>query len=185
MKLNDPLIDSFEFEGVVYPIDLSFNKVLDVFDVLRDDVLSDYEKAAVIVELLTGFETEDVALVVNLWVYIKETFLSMVGETVQYDLAGNPMPVVEEEYQERLFDFVADAEYIYASFLQAYGINLFAMQNRLSWVEFRALFNALPDDTIMQHIMRIRAWKESDGGNKQKMRELQAKYRLEGGREDG
>lgn len=31
MKLNDPLVESFEFRGEIYPIDLSFNKVLDVF----------------------------------------------------------------------------------------------------------------------------------------------------------
>ena len=37
MKLNDPLVESFEFRGEIYPIDLSFNKVLDVFDVIDDD----------------------------------------------------------------------------------------------------------------------------------------------------
>ncbi|HEM4769335.1 TPA: hypothetical protein U1041_002266, partial [Streptococcus suis] len=44
MRLNDPLYDSFEFDGVVYPLDLSFNKVLDTFDCLRDDLLSELDK---------------------------------------------------------------------------------------------------------------------------------------------
>lgn len=44
MKLNDPLVKSFEFRGETYSINLSFNKVLDVFDVIDDDFLNETEK---------------------------------------------------------------------------------------------------------------------------------------------
>ena len=80
--------------------------------------------------------------------------------------------------ETELIDFEQDAEYIYASFLQAYGINLLKSQNRLTWTEFKALLNALPDNTIMQQIIEIRAWKPEYGGDKNKMRKLQAKYSL-------
>lgn len=60
------------------------------------------------------------------------------------------------------FDFEQDAEYIFASFLQAYGIDLFERldldgQKPLHWCEFMALFKALPEDTRMSQIISIRA----------------------------
>ena len=179
MKLNDALVNCFELKGKEYSIDLSFNKVLDVFEILKEEELTMLEKAYLIVRLMTGEGLEDMDEIVDCWVYIKENFLELKKEMVQYDLLGNPMPqAVEEEEQERLIDFELDAEYIYASFLQAYGINLFKVQNKLTWIEFKALLNALPENTIMQQIIQIRAWKPSDGGDKNKMRKLQAKYRL-------
>ena len=36
----------------------------------------------------------------------------------------------------RLIDFEVDAQEIYASFVQAYNINLFEAQGRLTWPEF-------------------------------------------------
>ena len=179
MKLNDALVNCFELKGKEYSIDLSFNKVLDVFEILKEEEFTMLEKAYLIVRFMTGEELEDMDEIVDCWVYIKENFLELKKEMVQYDLLGNPMPqAVEEEEHERLIDFELDAEYIYASFLQAYGINLFKVQNKLTWIEFKALLNALPENTIMQQIIQIRAWKPEDGGDKNKMRKLQAKYRL-------
>lgn len=184
MRLNDPLYDSFEFDGVVYPLDLSFNKVLDTFDCLRDDVLSDLDKAQSCVGIVTGNFDIEFPLVVDLWVHIRKNFIdSQEDDGIQYDIKGNPMPKVENnETTPRLIDLEKDAEYIYASFQQAYGISLLKVQNQLSWPEFKALLNALPDSTIMQQIAQIRAWKPGSGESqeyRQKMRKLQTKYRLE------
>ena len=160
MKLNDALITNFSIADKEYDIDLSFNKVLDVFEILKEGELTEFEKAQLIVHLLTGQELYDIKEVVDCWIYIKEHFLEI------------------EKEQEKLIDFEQDAEYIYASFLQAYGINLLEVQNKLTWTEFKALLNALPDNTIMQQIIEIRAWKPEHGGDKNKMRKLQAKYSL-------
>lgn len=189
MRLNDPLYDSFEFDGVVYPLDLSFNKVLDVFDCLRDDVLSDFDKAQTCVGIVTGNFDIEFPLVVDLWIHIREQFIdSKEDDEIQYDLRGNPMPKAKSnENSPRLIDLEKDAEYIYASFQQAYGINLLKAQNKLLWQEFKALLNSLPDNTIMQQIMQIRAWKPRSGESseyKQEMRRLKAKYRLEEGEEE-
>ena len=168
MKLNDALITNFSIADKEYDIDLSFNKVLDVFEILKEEEMTHLEQAQLIVHLLTGQELYDIKEVVDCWIYIKE-----------YDLLGNPMPTAkDEEEHEKLIDFEQDAEYIYASFLQAYGINLLKSQNKLTWTEFKALLNALPDNTIMQQIIEIRAWKPEHGGDKNKMRKLQAKYSL-------
>ncbi|MBF0788161.1 MULTISPECIES: Gp15 family bacteriophage protein [unclassified Streptococcus] len=189
MKLNDPLETEFEFEGHTYSLNLAFNRVLDVFDCIRDDVLSDIEKAIVCVEIITGESVVEFPLVVDLWIYIKENFIDLADdEPEQLDLHGNPMPKAQKSDDlVRLVDFEKDAEYIYASFLQAYGISLLQEQDRLSWIEFGALLNALPDNTIMQRIIEIRSWKPKKGESpeyRQDMRKLKAKYSLEEYREE-
>nr|WP_289038285.1 bacteriophage Gp15 family protein [uncultured Allobacillus sp.] len=181
MKLNDPLVTSFIYKDQEYDIDLSFDTVLDVFDVLEDKKLRDYEKAEINVELLLG-ESFELTEAVEIWNYIYESFIEFKSKKpVEYDLKGNPMPVIEDDEDERHLDINHDAEYIYSSFQQAYGMNLYEQQGKLHWHEFKALLNGLPSNTIMQRIIQIRSWKPSKGDSgeyKQQMRELQKVYAL-------
>lgn len=62
----------------------------------------------------------------------------------------------EKKHNERSFDFIQDAPYIYAAYRQAYGIDLFAEQGRLHWWAFLYLFKGLPENTRMMEIIRIR-----------------------------
>ncbi|HEP6871054.1 TPA: bacteriophage Gp15 family protein [Streptococcus pyogenes] len=189
MKLNDPLVESFEFRGEIYPIDLSFNKVLDVFDVIDDDFLNETEKCFLCLDILLDRTDLPFTYAVDLWVYIKTNFIDAERpEKPQLDIKGNPMPVVKEkEDNKKVIDLSLDAEFIYASFRQAYQINLLKEQNRLSWIEFKALLNALPDDTVMQRIIAIRQWEDDGEGSKKyrdNMRKLKAKYSLDDGEEE-
>ncbi|HER6734295.1 TPA: bacteriophage Gp15 family protein [Streptococcus pyogenes] len=189
MKLNDPLVESFEFRGEIYPIDLSFNKVLDVFDVIDDDFLNEAEKCFLCLDILVDRTDLPFTYAVDLWVYIKTNFIDVERpEKPQLDIKGNPMPVVKEkEDNKKVIDLSLDAEFIYASFRQAYQINLLKEQNRLSWIEFKALLNALPDDTVMQRIIAIRQWEDDGEGSKKyrdNMRKLKAKYSLDDGEEE-
>lgn len=52
------------------------------------------------------------------------------------------------------FDYRCDAPYIVAAFQQAYGIDLTTAH--LHWFRFRALFAALPEDTLMAKIINWR-----------------------------
>ncbi|HER2329696.1 TPA: bacteriophage Gp15 family protein [Streptococcus pyogenes] len=189
MKLNDPLVESFEFRGEIYPIDLSFNKVLDVFDIIDDDFLNEAEKCFLCLDILLDRTDLPFTYAVDLWVYIKTNFIDAERpEKPQLDIKGNPMPVVKEkEDNKKVIDLSLDAEFIYASFRQAYQINLLKEQNRLSWIEFKALLNALPDDTVMQRIIAIRQWEDDGEGSKKyrdNMRKLKAKYSLDDGEEE-
>ncbi len=189
MKLNDPLVESFEFRGEIYPIDLSFNKVLDVFDVIDDDFLNEAEKCFLCLDILLDRTDLPFTYAVDLWVYIKTNFIDAERpEKPQLDIKGNPMPVVKEkEDNKKVIDLSLDAEFIYASFRQPYQINLLKEQNRLSWIEFKALLNALPDDTVMQRIIAIRQWEDDGEGSKKyrdNMRKLKAKYSLDDGEEE-
>ncbi|GGB26867.1 hypothetical protein GCM10011409_00220 [Lentibacillus populi] len=182
MRLNDPLVTSFAFEGKEYAIDLSFDNVLDVFDYLNDKTLRDYEKAEICLALLLGDQSFDKAITIDLWNHVYESFIHIESkQPIEYDRKGNPMPVKEDE-NKNFIDLDKDAEYIFASFQQAYGMNLYREQRKLHWHEFQSLLNGLPSDTIMQRIIQIRMWKPSKGESteyKQSMRDLQKIYALD------
>lgn len=57
----------------------------------------------------------------------------------------------------KLMDFEADSDYIYASFKQAYGMDLLKERGRLSWKSFCELLDGLPEKTKLKEVMRIRA----------------------------
>ncbi|WZY36128.1 Gp15 family bacteriophage protein [Bacillus sp. FSL W8-1122] len=182
MRLNDPLVTSFEFEGEEYSIDLAFDNVLDVFDVMQDKLLRDHEKIEICLELLLGDCFKEKANnLFNLWSHIYDTFIHREErEIVEYDLQGNPLPVEKEE-KKRLIDIDQDAEYIFASFKQAYGINLIEEQGKLHWNEFQALLHGLPHHTIMKRVIEIRDWEPSKGDSaeyKRKMEKAQKRVAL-------
>ncbi|EGP4758743.1 Gp15 family bacteriophage protein [Enterococcus faecium] len=193
MRLNDPLVTSIEVDGIELPIDLTFDNVLDVFDILEDSDLFPEEKVNMCLELLiSDFEkifqgsSEQQFLLFN---YILENYIS-VGDSdgVETDRLGNPMPNAVKE--KKTISLVHDAKYIYASFRQI-GINLFEEQGRMMWEEFQALLESLPDDTILARIIQIRTWEPRKGESakeKERMRKLQQKYALpdsEVGEDDG
>lgn len=183
MRLNDPLVTSFSYNDREYPIDLSFDNVLDAFEVLEKKNLRDNEKAIICLELLLeeAFEGNEA---VELWNYVFEQFIEVKKKVpMEYDLQGNPLPVKEDDDDdERFLDLDQDVEHIYASFQQAYGMNLYEQQGKLHWKEFQSLLNGLPPDTIMQRIIQIRMWKPSKGDSteyKEEMKKLQRIYALD------
>ena len=57
---------------------------------------------------------------------------------------------------QRAFDFLQDAEFIYAGFMQAYHIDLLDQLGKLHWWKFNALLKSLPQDTKFAEIVQIR-----------------------------
>ncbi len=56
--------------------------------------------------------------------------------------------------KEREFDFAFDSELIFASFYEAYGIDLDVV--RLHWWKFCALLSALPESTVLMRVVSLR-----------------------------
>jgi hypothetical protein len=54
-------------------------------------------------------------------------------------------------------DFEQDADYIYASFLMDYGVDLIEQQGRLDWRKFTAMLGGLSSRTKIRDVMAIRA----------------------------
>ena len=57
---------------------------------------------------------------------------------------------------ERALDLYLDTPYIYAAFMQAYGIDLYEQRGKLHWLKFHALLSSIPQCTRLSDIMQIR-----------------------------
>lgn len=185
MRLNDLLVTTYEYKGNEIPIDLSFDNVLDVLDVMSTEGLYEFQLAEMCLILLFGEDVIDMEDYFIVWNDVHDQFLNPEkDEYIEYDLKGNPMPKKKEK---KLIDLDKDAEYIYASFVQTYGIDLFEQQTKMHWFKFKSLLNGLPENTIMKQIMQIRRWEPSKGESeeyKKAMREMQEIYSLENDVED-
>jgi len=60
----------------------------------------------------------------------------------------------QEKSSKRVFDYDADAGYIYAAFLQQYGIDLTSIN--MHWWTFKTLFDSLSEETHFGKIMQYR-----------------------------
>lgn len=85
--------------------------------------------------------------------------------------------------QQKLMDFDVDSEYIYASFRQAYGMDLLKERGRLQWRRFCELLDGLPEKTKLKEVMRIRAMDvpeptKYNQKERQNIMELKAYYAL-------
>lgn len=74
-----------------------------------------------------------------------------------------------------ILDFEEDGDYIYASFMQDYHIDLIDEQGKLPWKKFLFLFNGLSADTKIKQVMRIRDMEvpQYNGKNLKQIQEIQ------------
>ena len=184
MNLAYPLDDTVEIDGNQYVLNMAFDNILRLFDLLKDKEIDDATKIEtgllmLIDDKLEGYSIEEKAEIFS------QLFVHAVGKPKKkqlVDLEGNPMPDIPEE-DEKVFDFVQDAEYIYASFMHTYGIDLFEQQGKLHWKKFKALLNGLSEDSIFSRIVGIRTAELPSGKGMQKERErlrkLKQKFALE------
>ncbi len=69
--------------------------------------------------------------------------------------AGDKSESEETERKAPVFSYEHDSEYIYAAFLQAYGIDLTEIPC-LHWFKFQALLKSLPEETKLSKIISCR-----------------------------
>lgn len=181
--------DVLEIGGNTYPLDLSFDNVLRLLELQFDGNVHSLVKGYLALEMLTGVNLSDVITLEESFEVFKLVFDSYIAnakraDSIQYDLEGNPLPVKmsSDDMPDKLtYSLVYDADYIFASFMQAYGIDLVEQQGKLHWAKFNALIVGLPDDTKLMQVLRIRSWKPSKGDSKEhkeNMRKLQLEYSL-------
>ncbi len=146
MKLNHPLPRSIVFDGCTYRLRLAFDNVLRVFEVQHEPLFDDAQRLQLSVELLAGRRAGRLPLekLARLMERISAEFLS-------------PKSPPRKPGEPRVLDWLQDAPYIYASFQQAYGIDLTKQRGRLDWRYFVALFQGLPENTKIREVMSIRS----------------------------
>lgn len=168
-----PINDSVEIDGMTYAIDLSFDNVLRVFDLLNDDEVGDMDKTEIGLLMLINDELEEYDIQEKIDIFV-EVFKSTIGKEAEenqpLDIEGNPMPA-EYSDNKKVYSIKEDAEYIYASFYQDYGIDLIEMQGKLHWNKFKALLGGLRKDTRFKEVVEIRQMDLPSGKGNQKQRE--------------
>ena len=97
-------------------------------------------------------------------------------QLMDFYINANPIPKIESTNSDPILDYIIDGEYIYASFMQAYNIDLLSCN--MHWHIFKALLNGLPSNTYIKEIMSMRAYKKSNKNYEQTQRELKEAWRL-------
>lgn len=158
--IRRPLPD--EIDG--YPVDLRFQTVLNVFEIMHKQEFSTNEKLRFATAMLfSGRRVPPVETVNRLF--------------EQYISTGK-----KGTHSTRSFDFLQDGSYIYSSFRMDYGIDLF--REKLHWMQFVSLFQGLSEHTKMREVMSIRQRKlptpdKYNGELIANLLELKAYYALE------
>lgn len=188
MLLHFRLNDEIDIEGVTYTVNASFDMIIKVIELLQDQRIPPLQKPSVALKLLIEDDLKTISFENRLYI-MREVLSEYVqfDDDVQYDRLGNPMPkAAQEERGGAQYSYTEDADYIYAAFMQAYGIDLIDQQGKLHWAKFKALLNGLPSDTTFSNILQIRGWspaKDKEKRNAQ-MQRLQKVYKLKGEEEE-
>lgn len=140
INIAKPLTDYVIYNGRKIRLDMSFGNILRVYDVFKDDFLTDSEKAEFALALLV--KNRKLPDIRALDVIFREQI-----ETYGKKSTNNL----------RVVDFRQDSAYIYSSFLMDYGIDLTEQYDKLHWQKFIALFQGLSEHTKMREVMSIRA----------------------------
>lgn len=182
MKLHRKFRDEYEIDGITYEINASFDAILRVIKLLDDNRIHNLARPSIGLKILIGETLEDYEFEHRIQIFqdICKMYIEM--EEPKLDRTGNPVPTPKGEDNAEVLDYEQDAEYIYASFMQAYGIDLIDEQGKLHWNKFKALLNGLPKGTKVVEVVSIRSWKPSDDKKKRNvaMRELQKTFKLKG-----
>ena len=181
IRLDEKLETELEIEGVIYPVNMAFGNVLKFLNIASDPTVTEAERIYYSLYILLGktfelsIEKQGKILDVLVDNFIKA---SKVAET-NVDLEGNIIPEVKKP---PTYDLNHDAGSIYASFVQAYSIDLFEVQDSLDWRKFQLLLEALPSNTRFKQIVEIRTRSYPKGKGmseeRKKLKELKKIYTL-------
>jgi len=135
MKLQDRLPEGVTVDGKFYKMDFDFRNVFRMIEILdRDDMLPEAKAYKALCCLCKRPKN---------------------AEKVLKAVKGLLFKAPRKKGGQRVTDFIQDAGLIRTAFRQAYGIDLY--RDRLHWIEFTELMNALPEGSRYAEVVGIRA----------------------------
>lgn len=142
---NKALPDSIKVRGRAYKVYTDFRVWINFAHVLQSSNCTLRDLAFVFVDSIPNCDfTDDVM-------------------RFYYNPNSTPNSMNTGSNTDTLFDLVEDGEYIYASFMKDYNIDL--LETDMHWWKFRALFFSLSDETKMGKIMGYRGYKKPSKGD--------------------
>lgn len=155
--------EAIEYNGEEYPINTDFRVGLECMELIDSDDVGDFERAVGVVVMLFGDEID-----------INDETLALAKLYLQ--CGKNPE---EHEEQVRDMDFEQDAEFIEASFMSDYHIDL--STTSMHWWRFCALINGFTEQSVLSKVREIRNYDVEqlhDEKSKRKMKEAQERLAL-------
>lgn len=145
--LTDKLPSTICHGGKIYPIRTDFRVWLKFDSIMHNDALPERKLEEIIkLCILPGELPPLEAILQGLFLFYR---------------AGDSFESDETEQKAPVFSYEHDSEYIYAAFLQAYGIDLTEI-TELHWFKFQALLKSLPEETKLSKIISCRSADTSD-----------------------
>lgn len=152
----------------------AFDTVLEIQKLYQEE-LTEYEKMEQALSMLV----ENDKILKSLTILEKKALLDEITKkyiitTKRHQPKSSGVPVL---------DFEEDGDFIFASFMQDYKIDLIEERGRLPWKKFMYLFNGLSDQTKIKQVMRIRdmeipQYNGKNGKHIQEIQELKSYYAL-------
>jgi len=146
LSLTQPLDNEIEINGQTYEWDLSYDNVLRFYELMNDDSVNEIEKIQLAFKMFVPECTADI-----------ETQIETVQAISKYISGQDEEELEPSENHKQYYSWEQDADYIYASFLQDYGIDLIDLQGILRWEKFIAMLNSLSERTKFSQVVSIRA----------------------------
>lgn len=140
--------ENVEYKGKTYRTNTSYDTVLLLQRLYDEENLDPGDKINQALKMITRNPFK-------VWLLTDMEKAELLKKITEEKINLPPRPKVGK--QEKLIDFEADSEYIYASFQQAYGIDLLKERGKLQWKRFCELLDGLPEKTKLREVMRIRA----------------------------
>lgn len=164
--LVETLNNSVEYAGRIYRVNPAFDTILEIQRLYREKELSDVDKLNQALKMLLVRERNMKRLTINERSGLLNEIYKQCVNTRKHPPLNNKRPCL---------DFEHDGEYIYASFMLDYGIDLIDQQGRLHWKKFLALFQGLSENSKIREVMRIRNMEipKYDGKNNKEIQQIQ------------
>ena len=166
--------DIVVFKGKRYHVNDSFDNVLLVYKMYEEEILEPSDKIQQALKMLTKNPFK-------VWILSDLDKIELLERIMKEKINILKRPQIGPP--RKLIDFEADSDYIYASFKQAYGMDLIKERGKLGWKNFCKLLDGLPDKTKLKEVMRIRAMDvpeptKYNQKERQNIMELKAYYAL-------
>lgn len=145
----------------------AFDTVLEIQRLYREKEITDLEKVNQALHMLVADEK-----VLNLLTILEKKKLLEVITQKHISIRKRHQP---KSNGAPVLDFEEDGDYIFASFMQDYQIDLIEEQGKLPWKKFMYLFNGLSEQTKIRQVMRIRSMDipQYNGKNGKQIQEIQ------------
>lgn len=157
-------------DNVDYSIVTDFRNWIAFFDMINDDILEPKDKVIASLQWFKNKVPDN----------LEKAYTGLISFASAEELYSKPTQSNRKSSTKQILSYLHDSEYILGAFLQVYHIDLNSIEY-MHWYKFRALLDALPEDTQLKKRMAYRAINISsikDKAEKKRIKDIQRSIAL-------